>query len=275
MPTRRATGTLTCALALVGALVATTGPPAADAARATSTAAAAGWRPVVPAPTPGEITPIAAPGARCADATGTWLGMRWQGSLQWRVNTSTVPAYLGTPPAVVESLKNAAVNVDHGRNDCGLPEGIGPRQKYAGVTPRRAGVNGNGGCTERDGQNVVSFGPLRPGLLAVTCIWWYGTDNDGDDGDGDGNGGRSVEADILIDDAGGKFFLTTPAGCATRWDLESTITHEFGHAFGLGHVPYTEHGSLTMSDGLPDCTTAYRGLGLGDYLTLRSHYGRD
>ena len=28
-----------------------------------------------------------------------------------------------------------------------------------------------------------------------------------------------------------------------------------------------------MSDGLPDCSTAYRSLGLGDYQTLATHYG--
>jgi hypothetical protein len=109
----------------------------------------------------------------------------------------------------------------------------------------------------------VSFGDLAAGLLAVTCIWWYGGKQ----------GGRSVEADILVDDAGGLFFLTAPASCAGRWDLESTLTHEFGHVFGLGHVSYAEHGALTMSDGLPDCSTAHRTLGLGDYRTLASQYG--
>jgi hypothetical protein len=28
-----------------------------------------------------------------------------------------------------------------------------------------------------------------------------------------------------------------------------------------------------MTDGLPDCSTAYRGLGLGDYLALKRQYG--
>ena len=101
------------------------------------------------------------------------------------------------------------------------------------------------------------------GLLAVTCIWWYG----GKDA------GRSVETDILIDDTSGLFFLDTPPECASRWDLEGTITHEFGHAFGLGHVAFAEHGDLTMTDGLPECSSAYRGLGLGDYLALKQQYG--
>ncbi len=88
-------------------------------------------------------------------------------------------------------------------------------------------------------------------------------------------GGRwIVEADVLVADTGGLFFLAVPEGCAARWDLEGTLTHEFGHVFGLGHVPYATHGALTMSDGLPACSTAARRLGPGDYLPLREHYGR-
>jgi hypothetical protein len=189
--------------------------------------------------------------------------MRWSGELRWRLDASTIPAYLGDRDAVAAAVQSAARNVDDGRNDCGLREQLGVRQRYDGDTDRRAGVTRSGGCGDRDGRNAISFGPLNPGLLAVTCIWWYG----------DRNGGRSVETDILVDDTGGLFFLDPPAGCTGRWDLQGTLTHEFGHAFGLGHVSFAEHGDLTMSDGLPDCSTGYRGLGLGDYLALARHYG--
>ena len=236
------------------------GPPELRVARF---AALRGWPPVVPGP-PVEGTAVEGGYTRrCTDSAGSWLGMRWREPLRWRVNEATIPGYLVDHPAVVSALRSAATTVDTGRNDCGLSADLGIEQQYAGGTDRRAGVTAGGGCGERDGTNAVSFGHLNAGLLAVTCIWWYGGKQ----------GGHSVETDILIDDAGGLFFLATPPGCSTRWDLEGTITHEFGHAFGLGHVSFADHGELTMSDGLPDCSTAYRSLGLGDYLTLKAQYG--
>jgi hypothetical protein len=252
-------------VAVALALFAPAGPPGAGEPdlRVARFAAPRGWPPVVPGP-PAEGTAVEdGYTRRCTDSAGTWLGMRWREPLRWRVNEATIPAYLENRTAVVAALRSAATTVDTGRNDCGLATGLGIDQRYLGGTDRRAGVTASGGCGERDGTNAVSFGHLNAGLLAVTCIWWYGGKQ----------GGRSVETDILIDDAGGLFFLATPPGCAARWDLEGTITHEFGHAFGLGHVSYTDHGELTMSDGLPDCSTAYRGLGLGDYLTLKAQYG--
>lgn len=226
-------------------------------------AVARGWLPVIPGPPVGEPPGAADSGGRCADPAGTWLGMRWRNSLRWRINEQTIPAYLGDRAKVVESLRSAATTVDTGRNDCGLPANLGIEESYAGRTDHKAGVTAAGGCGERDGHNAVSFGRLERGLLAVTCIWWFGGKENG----------RSVETDILIDDTEGLFFTTTPVDCASRWDLEGTVTHEFGHAFGLGHVAFAEHGTQTMTDGLPDCSTAYRGLGLGDYLTLKQQYG--
>lgn len=240
-----------CAAGLVGE---PSDPPAMHTAR---------FAIVIPGPPHGQPAEAAMDGARCADPAGTWLGMRWRSELKWRVNDSTIPAYLADHTAVINALRSAATNVDLGRNDCGLPENLGIQESYEGRTDHVAGVTASGGCGERDGHNAVSFGPLNHGLLAVTCIWWYGGKDNG----------RSVETDILIDNAPGLFFLTTPPACSNRWDLEGTVTHEFGHAFGLGHVSFAQHSALTMTDGLPDCSTAYRGLGLGDYLALKQQYG--
>jgi hypothetical protein len=217
-----------------------------------------------------EIAPVAPMGtvalattARCTDPAGTWMGMRWQTPYDWRVDTTTIPAYLGGSASVIATLKAAADNVMDARNDCGLVPDLTMHEGYVGTTPSTAGVTTDGGCGNQDRQNTVSFGALKPGLLAVTCVWWVG----------DAGKGRSVEADILIDNSAGLFYLgNTPAGCDGRWDLQGTITHEFGHVFGLGHVDYASHSQLTMSNGLPDCTSEYRGLGLGDYLALAREY---
>jgi hypothetical protein len=230
--------------------------------------------------TPFDPTPFA---GRCGDPAGSWLNARWSGEVRWQFNLASVPGYLAdaVPPDAVPpdasmpdavppdastplaAARSAADAVAHGDNSCDLPADLTIHQSYTGNTDRRASVTSDAGCGRPDGHNVISFGTLPMGLLAVTCVWW----------ERHPGGNRSVEADMLVDAGGGTFFLAPPADCRTRWDLEGILTHEFGHVFGLGHVPYSEHSALTMSDSMPECTTAYRGLGLGDWLTLRAHYG--
>jgi hypothetical protein len=208
---------------------------------------------------PAEGTTGPVPTVRCGDSAGAWLGMRWFSPYRWTLRTAGMPAYLGAVEPVRQAIRAAAVAVDEGHNDCGLTGGLALNQRYSGETVRDAGIRADGSCGTRDQRNVVAFGPLDGGLLALTCLWW--------------SRGRTVEADIRISDAPDTFTLDPVAGCTGSWDLQGTLTHEFGHVFGLGHVPYAEHGELTMSDGLPACSAGFRALGLGDYETLRSRYG--
>jgi hypothetical protein len=207
-----------------------------------------------------EIAPTA---TRCADAAGAWLGMRWQSAYRWSLRARGVPAYLGSTDRVRDAIRAAASALDDGRNDCGYGGGLGLSQRYVGHIDRDTGIRPDGGCSHRDQRNVVAFGELSGGLLALTCLWWVR--------------GRTVEADVRISHTPGLFTLDPDpaAGCTARWDLQGTLTHEFGHVFGLGHVTYAEHGEQTMSDGLPPCSARMRTLGLGDYLALRAQYGTD
>jgi hypothetical protein len=45
-------------------------------------------------------------------------------------------------------------------------------QLFTGHTGWHAGVTAAGDCTDDDGRNTVSFGPLDNGLLAIACVWW-------------------------------------------------------------------------------------------------------
>ena len=204
---------------------------------------------------------------RCGDTAGTWMGARWREPMRWRFDIASAPAYLGDAAAVRDVVRRAAANIDLGRNPCGLAENLDIAQGYESDTGRTAGVTPDGTCAGLDGANTVSFGTLPAGTLAVTCTWWV-------PGRG-GADGRAVEADILVNDAVGLFAPVTAAAtsCSGQWDLESALTHEFGHAFGLGHVSSATHPGLTMSDGLAPCDFGHRGLGLGDYAMLRARYG--
>jgi len=197
--------------------------------------------------------------ARCADGAGSWLGMRWRSQYKWLLRTKYLPGYLGTADPVRDAIRAAGASVDDGHNDCGIGGGIALSQRYAGDTDRDANIRPDGTCGTRDERNVVAFGELSGGLLALTCLWW--------------SRGRTVEADIRISDVDHLFALQPTESCADTWDLQGTLTHEFGHVFGLGHVTFAEHGELTMSDGLPACSTRFRALGLGDYQTLKNQYG--
>jgi hypothetical protein len=218
---------------------------------------------VRPAPRPGVETAIR-PVAACADPAGSWLGTRWRTPLRWRFNAATVPAYLGGASAVRAAVARAAHTVASATNPCGLAGGLAMAQRYDGGTDRVAAVRPDGRCGTRDGVNEVSFGDLAPGLLAVTCLWWRVAER--------GRDGSTVEADILVSARPGMFFLARPADCRSAWDLEGALTHEFGHAFGLGHVSAADHPDQTMSDALTPCDPTHRTLARGDYESLRAHY---
>ena len=49
-------------------------------------------------------------------------------------------------------------------------------------------------------------------------------------------------------------------------------THEFGHAFGLGHVAEGLHANLTMAPYILPCQNSESRLGLGDLRGLQAEY---
>ena len=78
-------------------------------------------------------------------------------------------------------------------------------------------------------------------------------------------------ADIMLDN-GNRLVTRIPAGCSNKWDFEGTVTHEFGHVYGMGHTG-PGHSNLTMDHSERPCSTYARTLGLGDWLGMRKMYG--
>jgi hypothetical protein len=60
---------------------------------------------------------------------------------------------------------------------------------------------------------------------------------------------------------------------STTFDVQNTVTHEFGHAAGLGHVHAPQDGCLTMYPFVALGEIQKRTLGLGDKLGMQKLYG--
>ncbi|HYI23338.1 MAG TPA: matrixin family metalloprotease [Candidatus Limnocylindrales bacterium] len=194
----------------------------------------------------------------CSDNNYRFLGggAHWQSSLDWRFRRSSVPSSLNAGNTL-DVIKKSFRNVVNSRNDCGMADQVGATQSYLGTTTRRPNVSANGACTTRDGHNVVGFGQLNGGFSGYTCIWWVGDE--------------IVEADMRLDT--NTPWALTLGSCSGELMMEALVTHEVGHAYGLGHVGETNHGRQTMStfiDGL--CENQEATLGRGDVLGLRDLY---
>lgn len=194
----------------------------------------------------------------CRDGAYRVLAHRWTEPLRWRFHDGSTPSGLATDAVELE-LRRGSNNITASRNDCGLDDQVGAQHVYEGRI--RAGVNisSEGSCGQIDGRNVVGFGSLPSGVLGVTCTWY------------DGASHAAVESDIRLN-RGSRWYTSRPSGCTNRFGIQTVMTHERGHSFGLGHVSEHTHGNLTMSTRTLACSDAARTLGLGDVRALREKY---
>ena len=196
----------------------------------------------------------------CKDRTFHLEGHRWRTSLRYGINLGKAPSQLdkGT---LVRQIKAGNVNMRKGRNTCGRPRLGTPVAHYTGKTGARPNIKPGAHsirCGDFNTKNVVGFGNLPGNLLGWTCYWWLGDKNMG-------------AADIMLDN-GTKLVTSIPAGCTNKWDFQGTVTHEFGHAYGMGHTG-GGHANLTMDHTETACSTYARTLGLGDWLGMKKMYG--
>lgn len=198
----------------------------------------------------------------CKDGAYSLEGFRWAKSYAWSFRSSTTPAANGVA-SVEDALKRAATNITGMHNKCSIADAVSATHAYQGRTTKATNIASTTttvSCGKPDGTNVVAFGVLPIKYLGITCYWY------------DGNK-HAVEADVKLSTRHAWFATAqVPAGCNNRFGVEATMTHEFGHAFGLGHVSETTHGELTMSTAMPPCTLSPTSLGLGDVKGLKSLY---
>lgn len=204
------------------------------------------------------VRAAASPSA-CNDNAYTFLGpsARWVAPLAWRYRSSSVPAGLNSGD-VLAVIKKSFKNIVNARNDCGMADNVSATHSYLGSTSKKPGVNSAGTCTETDGHSVIGFAALDGFYAGYTCIWWDGS-------------ARIIEMDMRLDPD--QPWALSLAECSNELMMEALLTHELGHAYGLGHVGENRHGRLTMSvyiDGL--CENQEANLGKGDILGLNALY---
>lgn len=185
-------------------------------------------------------TTKAAPTSSCTNRSYALLGYRWNTTIRWSSNPAGARA---ADAAAIRAGANAWTGTIA---VCGRSITSNVRNTYLGTTNQAPAVSANGGCGTPNGANTTGWGALRSGTLATTCVW--------------SRSGVAVEVDQRYTTA---YAWSSSATCSgAKFDLRGVATHEWGHAYGLGHT--TQASGLVMKPASTQCDVAQRTLGLGD-----------
>jgi len=213
------------------------------------------WGLVAPPP-PAAVCPV-----ECADDRGSLKGWHWIVPLTWKYRDLGRPAALNKT-ATINALFDGASGPPLARDACGLADNVSATHTYLGETllaPHISLVGGVIACTSVDADNVIGWADLPGNVLGVTCTWSTNT-------------GIATGTDMLYDNVFPWYTSSTaPAGCGNQISLRGVATHEFGHAFGLGHSP-GDSCNLTMYPSTGPCNDGQRNFGLGDVMGLEAVY---
>ena len=198
----------------------------------------------------------------CSDLHYKSWGMRLNHYLRWYFNGKSTPSRM-SKVAVLGAMKRASVNVSGVQDTCGVSDHVPAVLRYVGATRESVNMNTRGVCKANDHKSVVGFGDLPSGYTGKACVWaWI---QDGPD--------RINSSDVRLNKSDYSWTARVTGSCRGRHDVESTMTHERGHAFGLGDVSESSHASLTMSSmSNGPCQVSERTLGKGDAIGLNRKY---
>ncbi len=215
------------------------------------------------APKPASGTTTARWASACNDGSFTFGAgefHKWTTTLKWHYRKGSTPKRFSKFKAL-KQIQIGMTNMRSGHNDCGLKGHPRANSKYAGGTSRAPNIkskNGQNVCTAFNRFNVVGWGSLAGGMLGWTCYWWSTS------------GGQPLIATDMKLSPSKVVVLGYTRSCSNKYDLQSITTHEWGHAWGLGHV---RNPNLTMHHFLTPCSYKLRTLGLGDFRGMKRLYG--
>jgi hypothetical protein len=227
---------------------------------------------------PDEFPDLPGPGA-CERDSYRLAGFTWHEPWLYRTTVGTTLA-TDSQADFDAAMRRSTANIVHGRNTCDMHGGLTAAGAFVGHTTAHGDFAYRDGvttCTDSDSQNVIDEGDLPGGFLEATlaafCVWTETTDGVT----------RAVSADLRLNN--GDYNWTydpnepacdpafPPDPQRWRYDVESVLTHEVGHVFGLVNLSAVEDVNQTMFPGVRRCSGHMRSLGRGDLLGLRALYG--
>ncbi|MGN8050368.1 matrixin family metalloprotease [Curtobacterium sp. 22159] len=195
-----------------------------------------------------SATAAASAPSSCSSRAYTKLGFRWTGPVAWSYDPD------GQKVSGAAAIAAGANTWTGSISACGRTVASSAVAQYRGTLKQAPGVTATGGCGTSSGSNVSGWGALPSGTLAVTCVW--------------SRSGVAVEVDQRYSTSVTWSVASTCSGA--RFDLRGVATHEWGHAFGLGHT--AQNTGLVMKPASTTCETGQRTLGLGDLMGIDALY---
>ena len=210
----------------------------------------------------GTLATRAGSPSACSDYHYNSWDSRLNNYLRWYFNVGTTPPGM-SKYGVLVAMMRAGENVSAVRDSCGVADNVPAVLKYAGPTNQSVNMGSGGVCGANDHESVVGFGDLPNHLTGNTCVWSWIQDGPN----------RINSSDVRLNKVDFNWTATVTSSCRGRQDVESTMTHERGHTFGLGDVAESSHAHLTMSAvSNGPCQISERSLGRGDALGLNRKY---